>query len=371
MAGNAQNNLGRLFVDIGVGGVGKALKQLNSISASFLLTKNAAVQAIKPFINIGKEAMNSAVGIGKMAAALSTSSINALKLQQHLKKYGSEGLESDVASLQRTFTQLKAGYGTLNGQMAMSMGQLGLDWQKYNGTFEDTLQYIQDVKDALKTSGMSRNEQIMHLQNLGLGGWQYLFEKPDFNIKEALSISDKEIENLIKASEYTEEIKNRIDNLEKSVSSGVLTKTINTLTDIEASSKGDAQASARNKARAGKAAISTLDWLSLPAQMQNFMLGGKVRTPKLFQEGVQQVKNLFNPLEVIPETDEIYKNSQPDVGLPAELPPQQTNVNINFNNRIVTNDPNTKFEILSPEEENRLTNGVAVNVSETRNTENL
>ena len=34
----AQNKLGELFVDIGVGGLGKTLKALNSVSASFLLT---------------------------------------------------------------------------------------------------------------------------------------------------------------------------------------------------------------------------------------------------------------------------------------------------------------------------------------------
>ncbi|MBQ2285319.1 MAG: hypothetical protein II244_06610, partial [Clostridia bacterium] len=78
MTGQAQNNLGQLFVDIGVGGLGQTLKALNSVSASFLLTKNAATQAIKPFIDMGKQAANSAVGIGKMAAALGTTTLKIM-----------------------------------------------------------------------------------------------------------------------------------------------------------------------------------------------------------------------------------------------------------------------------------------------------
>lgn len=215
MAGNAQSSLGQLFVDIGVGGVGKTLKALNSVSASFLLTKNAALQAVKPFIDMGKQALNGSVGIGKMAAALGTTKINAQRLSYYLKQFKSEGLESDVAALQNMFTQIRAGQAGVSGQMAFSLNQLKLDWQDYNGTFEDTLKYIQDIKNALKSSGMSKNEQLMHLKNLGLGQWQYLFEKENFDLTKSLGISDAEIEKNIKADEAINNLKNSIDLLTK------------------------------------------------------------------------------------------------------------------------------------------------------------
>ena len=56
----AKNEMGKLFVDIGIGGLGKALKSLNSVSASFLLGKNAAMQFAQTISQPFKEAGNAA-----------------------------------------------------------------------------------------------------------------------------------------------------------------------------------------------------------------------------------------------------------------------------------------------------------------------
>lgn len=328
MTGAAQNKLGELFVDIGVGGVGKTLKSLNSISASFLLTKNAAMQAIKPFINIGKEAMNSAVGIGKMAAALGTTTINAQKLQYYLKTYDSEGLEGSVASLQNIFTKLKAGYGGLDGQMAMSMGQLGLDWQKYSGSFEDTLQFIQDVKDRFQQGGFSENEKLMHLQNLGLQEWKYLFEKKDFDINESLRISDETFKNLQETSESINELKNNVDQLKKNVVSNItqhggkqLIKNLATATGTDENLK-----------------------------KQTFV--GYKTLGQSWEELKTEVSDLFKTknspgLESINDNS-LYMSSAGDSLLPASLPATANtpNINVNIDSRINTTDSNTQFEVL-------------------------
>ncbi len=79
-SGAAQNKLGELFVDIGVGGLGKTLKALNSVSASFLLTKNAATQAVKPIIDVGKRTMGMAVDVGKLGSTLGLAYKDAYKL---------------------------------------------------------------------------------------------------------------------------------------------------------------------------------------------------------------------------------------------------------------------------------------------------
>lgn len=329
MTGAAQNKLGELFVDIGVGGVGKTLKSLNSISASFLLTKNAAMQAIKPFINIGKEAMNSAVGIGKMAAALGTTTINAQKLQYYLNKYDSEGLEGSVASLQNTFTRLKAGYGGLDGQMAMSMGQLGLDWQKYSGSFEDTLQFIQDVKDKLKQGGFSENEKLMHLQNLGLQEWKYLFEKNDFDINESLRISDETFKNLQETSESINELKNNVDQLKKNVVSNITQ-------------------------HGGKQLIENLVTATgTDENLKKQTFVGYKTVGQAWEQLKTEVSDLFKTknspgLESINDNS-LYTSSAGDNLLPASLPTTATapNINVNIDSRINTTDSNTQFEVLN------------------------
>jgi len=218
MAGEAQNKLGELFVDLGVGGVGKTLKALNSVSATFLLTKNTATQMIKPLIDIGKQSMSSAVEIGKLSASFGTSLLEAQKFSSYLKKKNlSEGLLGDLQSMQNKFTQIKMGFAGVDGQMAMSMNMLGLDWQKYDGSAQSMLQYVKDVRNAVK--GMNANEARMHLQNLGLGNndWLYAFQRGDFNLDDVAAISNEETLELIRLQEKLSAMSVNADVLKKKI----------------------------------------------------------------------------------------------------------------------------------------------------------
>jgi hypothetical protein len=352
MTGAAQNKLGELFVDIGVGGVGKTIKSLNSISASFLLTKNAAMQAIKPFINIGKEAMNSAVGIGKMAAALGTTALNAQRLQYYLKTYDSQGLEGSVASLQSIFTRLKAGYGGLDGQMAMSMGQLGLDWQKYSGSFEDTLQFIQDVKDRFKQGGFSENEKLMHLQNLGLQEWKYLFEKEDFDINESLRISEETIENLQKGAEATNEMKNNMDQFGKNVSNFYVTHgALNAIKDINKAFEGDNAAKTKTVVRGSAVTAGALSG-GLAGTMfgplgtaAGVIIGGTAALAG--NEAILNKLGYNKNLESIPTTEPIYTSDVSNGALPSLTNASGQALQVNVNTEVKSKDPqSTEFTVL-------------------------
>lgn len=197
MTGNAQNQLGQLFVDIGLGGVGTLLKSLNTVSASFLLVKTAATQAVKPIVDMTRFAQEGALGVSKLAASLGTTSIKAQQLKYYLQTLGAEGLEGSVMSLQDMFTRLRLGYGGLEGQKAMSMNALGLDWTSYSGSYDDTIKFIKDVQNALKQKNLSKQEQLMHLNNLGLSDWMYLFEQDSFSPdKMDKFISEEEIRKL-------------------------------------------------------------------------------------------------------------------------------------------------------------------------------
>ena len=218
MTGEAQNQLGQLFIDLGVGGVGKTLKALNSVSATFLLTKNTATQLIKPLVDIGKQSLNSAVEIGKLSASFGTSLVEAQKFAYYLKEKNlSEGLLGDLSSMQTKFAQIKSGFAGVDGQMAMSMNMLGLDWQNYDGSSASMLQYVKDVQNAVK--GMETQTARMHLQNLGLGNsdWLYAFQRGDFNLADINAISDKEALELIRLQERLSALSNNADSLKKKI----------------------------------------------------------------------------------------------------------------------------------------------------------
>lgn len=213
-SGAAQNKLGELFVDIGVGGLGKTLKALNSVSASFLLTKNAAVQVGGAILNIAKDSMKSSVEIGKLGASFGTTLVEAQKLSYYLKQYNlNEGLLSDLGGIQEKLTKAKMGYGSLDGQMLMSLNRLNLDWQKYDGSTESMLQLVKDVHTRVAQMGMTAQEAKVHLKNLGLNNpdWLYAFQRSDFNLDEALNINDDVIEKNIQAQEKWNKLQNKLN----------------------------------------------------------------------------------------------------------------------------------------------------------------
>ena len=108
----AKNQLGQLFIDFGTKGFPTLLKSLNTVSAQFLLGKNAANQFVQSLTKPFKEAGSSAVEIGKMSNALATSSIEYQKLSMYLKKYNlSESLLGDIKKLE---TEILEEFGVSN-----------------------------------------------------------------------------------------------------------------------------------------------------------------------------------------------------------------------------------------------------------------
>ena len=214
MAGQpqAKNELGKLFVDIGINGVGKVLKGLNSVSATFLLGKNAANQFVQSIAQPFKEAGNSAVGIGKMSNALATSSMEYQKLAMYLKRYNlSEDLLGDVSKLEQTFYDLSQGFANLQGSLAVGLGQAGLNAKDYKGTFEDTMKMLDDLQKA--TAGMTKNKRNQILRQIGISSdWGYLFDKGG-RAGDYLTISDEAIKTNQSLAESMSNLRNTLENL--------------------------------------------------------------------------------------------------------------------------------------------------------------
>ena len=262
----AKNELGQLFVDIGVSGAAKTLKTLNSISASFLLTKNAASQVVTPLVNIGKEAMNSAVGVGKLGASFGTTLMEAQKLTYYLKQFNlSSGLLNNLSSIQDKITRARQGYGSLGGEFQASMNFLGLDWMNYDGSAQSMMQLVRDVQTAIDTRGLDVQTAKMHMQNIGLSDsdWLYAFQRSDFNLDNALSVSDETIQSLIEVNEELNKTGNEIDKFKKHATSGIAKNGgMFAIQDINNAIEGDKDAQNRTRIRGyGTAAGAVLGGL--------------------------------------------------------------------------------------------------------------
>lgn len=195
----AQNKLGELFVDFGTKGVGGLLKNLNTVSASFLLGKNAANQFAQTLTKPIKEAGNAAVAAGKLSTQLATSYKEAYRLQMYLKqKNTSEGLLNELAGIQKVFADMEMGTGDW-GDVAKAFGFLGLNVQSYNSSLESMLQLTEDVRKA--TAGLDDVKSNQILRMLGLSNeWRYFWERGG-NLKNSALISDAVVEENIRAAE--------------------------------------------------------------------------------------------------------------------------------------------------------------------------
>ena len=208
----AKNEMGKLFVDIGIGGLGKALKSLNSVSASFLLGKNAAMQFAQTISQPFKEAGKGAIEIGKMSNALATTGIEFQKLSLYLKNHGlSDALLGDVSKLKDIFYDLSQGFSNLDGSMAVGLAQAGLAYKNYKGTFEDTKRLVDDLQKATANMSLDKRNQI--LRKIGISSdWGYLWDKGG-RAGDYLTIPDEEIQKLQSMQEAMEEAKNTLQTL--------------------------------------------------------------------------------------------------------------------------------------------------------------
>lgn len=200
--GGAQNKLGELFVELGSKGAPTLLKQLNSVSASFLLGKNAANQFVQTLSQPFKEAGKGAVEIGKMSTALGLTFKEYMRLHLYLKSHNlSDSLISDMSATADMLTKVSLGIGGISGEFAYAMHRMGLSWTDYDGSFKSMIQLTKDVQKA--TEGMDTAQKRIMLQSVGLSSpeWQYAFERGDFNFDDYKTITDEQVNELIKTQE--------------------------------------------------------------------------------------------------------------------------------------------------------------------------
>ena len=230
----AQSQLGELFVSFGTKGVGGLLKNLNSVSASFLLGKNAATQFTQTLTKPIKEAGNAAVAAGKLSTQLATSYREAYRLQMYLKqKNTSEGLLSELGALQKTWANFEKGFGDL-GQIPTAFSMLGLNVADYNSQLESMLRLTDDIRKSIAGFDDVTSNQILSIMGLS-NEWRYFWERGG-NLKDAALISDETIDKNISMSEAMSKLSATTQALKDDLVSRLytpVTAIANFLTDFE------------------------------------------------------------------------------------------------------------------------------------------
>lgn len=323
--GQAQSGLGYLFVDIGLNGVGEALKGLNSVSASFLLTKNAAMQLTKPLIDLGKNTIDNAVKFNQMNAVLGISLEKAQQLTTYLNKYNvGEGLLGNLGDIMDHLNRVNMGLEGIDGAFVTAMTRLGLDWRKYRGgTFEDMLNMVNDVQEKVKD--MDLGQARVYMKDLKLPvDLLYAFKQGGFNLSEAVTRTDESIK---KATEFNEQLKLLNQNINAKLQSG-MGETLNlltpTITDINEAMNPDEVISDKAKTRLKLKGVKGAAWLANPAGHIENTIWENIK-------GIYKGKETgpAAPIDMI-DTNEILRNIP---NQEAPIPINKGNISINVTNQ--------------------------------------
>lgn len=245
MAEEQQNKnskgIGELFVEFGTKGFPTILKQLNGISASFLLGKNAAGQFAQTLIQPAKKAGETVTEWRKLNNELGLSYDRIQSMQVWAKKYGiSDSIFGDISGIVDVLTQFRK-YGVLPSEwyeafrLLQQAGGLNLDISQYENTAEGAIRLLNDIGIGLKNIndlGLKRNI----LQNFGvsLEALDYL-KQGKINYQEMINIGQKEIEQLQKQKEAVGELEvawERVWLRLVAISSIKLTPLLNTTADV-------------------------------------------------------------------------------------------------------------------------------------------
>ena len=191
-------NLGELFVEFGSKGMGGLIKGLNSVSASFLLTKNAGQQMLQPLANMSKQAGQGVVALDKLnsVTGISVKQLQGMKQWATLNNIDFSDYIGQVHSLQNALGRMALGdSGAIQG-----FAMLGLNPADFNPA--KPLENMQKVKKAMldmyKRGGEGAKYQIsLALQLLGLNeDLAYSFLNANKQVDKSLILTEKQSEKL-------------------------------------------------------------------------------------------------------------------------------------------------------------------------------
>lgn len=146
----ASHELGNLFVDIGSSGLGTLLKGLNSLSATFMLTKNAAQQFTKPIMDMSKNAGQGLVGLQKINAVtgLTIEQLQELQLWAKANSVDFGNYISQISNFQQNLLDIAFGRGNVSGLTILGLNPHDMDYRKPIEALEKIKKRVLEVDEA-------------------------------------------------------------------------------------------------------------------------------------------------------------------------------------------------------------------------------
>ena len=193
-------NLGELFVEFGSKGMGGLIKGLNSVSASFLLTKNAGQQMLQPLANMSKQAGQGVVALDKLnsVTGISVKQLDRLRRWTKLNNIDFNDYIGQIHSLQNALNRFELG----DSNAITGFTYLGLSPSDLNPS--KPLESMEKIAKKIREIQKNGNEEDKHrasiaLQLLGLNeDLVYAFEKGNRQIDRSIDLTDKQRQNLEK-----------------------------------------------------------------------------------------------------------------------------------------------------------------------------
>lgn len=321
-----KDSLGQLFVDIGINGLGKTLKGLNSVAASFLLGKNAANQFAQTITAPFKKAGNSAVEIGKLSNSLATTSTEYQKFAMYLKKYKvSEGLLGDVQKMMSTLKDWQEWGGDLPEGWAYIQELLGVNIEDLSGSFEEVLGLMDEVYD--KTRKMSKLDRNAVYRRLGVSDeWGYLGDQGG-RAGDYYTVSTEAIERNKELAQAMSSLASTFENFTQNVLAQLAPQLEKFITAVDKWIKHIKPEEVKEKVDKGTNAVK---WFFTPLDQQEEK--GIVAPWKYGKNK----KDLPMPPKELPTgmaADIGYMGNLPNLG-GAEIPPNLSNIVQNITNNI-------------------------------------
>lgn len=211
----AQNKMGELYVDLGSVGGGALIKQLGAIGVGLFTAKKAADLFIKPVKQMWKETGANVLQLKKFSVALGTTFQELHRLRTYLSQKGlSEGLIDDLGSLQDKLYDITHGFAAMDTGMAIAMNRLGLNIADYNGSLESTIRMIKDANRAMNEKNFSSLERAQTYRQLHMSKeFAYAMQRGDFDLSDYKSITDEQVDKMLKFEEQKRKIKADWENI--------------------------------------------------------------------------------------------------------------------------------------------------------------
>lgn len=203
MADNEQKknsaSLGELFVEFGSKGLGGLIKGLNSVSATFLLTKNAGQQMLQPLANMSKQAGQSVIALDKLNAVtgISVNQLQSLKQWSTLNNIDFNDYIGQVHTLQNALMDLSLGNP---GQLTNIASMLDINPMDLNPN--KPLESMKKIETAMRRMYKAGDEESKlrvstALRLLGLNEeLAYSYLKANREVDKSLLLSDKQQKKL-------------------------------------------------------------------------------------------------------------------------------------------------------------------------------